>query len=321
MRTTTVVDIAGSFTGGAGTFRQELLKYIAEQDREDVLVIGDNNYLTSKWLVAREVIASKHKTKIALNNAGFLSPGGERTVLLRNVIHWSSQEEFDRLGFIPTQRMKKQIPVIRALANRSSAILVPSIGMAERVKRINPRLESRIAVLPNPLSPFSAPGQPSTTVPTVLVPMVPQPYKKLDDSLRQFEAAIRLVSQNIQVLVTATPDEIPGFEDSPFVHLIGRIGRKELEAHLATSRAIFFPSVFESFGYPVAEARTAGRWVIAPDIPQYREMAGPAHAPYTIGDEESLAAALLRSLTPCPDPDPAPFDPHSYFTKLLAPRS
>ena len=50
----------------------------------------------------------------------------------------------------------------------------------------------------------------------------------------------------------------------------------------ARSRAIYFPTDLESFGYPLAEARVSGQPVIARDTALNREIAGPALCRYTL---------------------------------------
>ena len=87
-----------------------------------------------------------------------------------------------------------------------------------------------------------------------------------------------------------------------------------MQAH---SRAIYFPTGLESFGYPLAEARVSGLPVIARDTALNREIAGPALYGYTQGDPDSLRHAVKVALTADVAPDPGPFDPEQYFGWLL----
>ena len=73
---------------------------------------------------------------------------------------------------------------------------------------------------------------------------------------------------------------------------MGRLPHSELRDLQARSRAIYFPTDLESFGYPLAEARVSGQPVIARDIAQNREIAGPALCGYTLGDLDSLRQAV-----------------------------
>ena len=85
----------------------------------------------------------------------------------------------------------------------------------------------------------------------------------------------------------------------------------------ARCRAVYFPTVLESFGCPLAEARISGRPVIAADTAQNREIAGPALCGYAPGDRDSLRSATERALTAEIAPDPGPFDPDAYFDWML----
>lgn len=49
---------------------------------------------------------------------------------------------------------------------------------------------------------------------------------------------------------------------------------KELGAHLASARALLFPSLTEGYGLPLVEALTLGVPVIASDLPVFREIGG-----------------------------------------------
>jgi glycosyltransferase involved in cell wall biosynthesis len=100
---------------------------------------------------------------------------------------------------------------------------------------------------------------------------------------------------------------------------VGRVDQQDLRQAWAGSRAIYFPTGVESFGYPLAEARVSGRPVIARDTPQNREIAGPALCGFTPGDAGSLRHATMLALTRQVPPDPAPFEPDAYFTWLLGP--
>jgi glycosyltransferase involved in cell wall biosynthesis len=53
---------------------------------------------------------------------------------------------------------------------------------------------------------------------------------------------------------------------------IGNCGDVELAAHLASARALLFPSLVEGFGMPLVEALGAGVPVIASDLPVFREI-------------------------------------------------
>lgn len=55
------------------------------------------------------------------------------------------------------------------------------------------------------------------------------------------------------------------------VQCVGRISYKQVLQHYATS-TLLFPSYIETFGYPLAEARSVGTIVLAADTPFAREV-------------------------------------------------
>ena len=81
--------------------------------------------------------------------------------------------------------------------------------------------------------------------------------------------------------VTADRAEVPpAVASHPRVQLVGRLPHAQLRELRARSRAVYFPTDLESFGYPLAEARVSGQSVIARDTAQNREVAGSALCGY-----------------------------------------
>ena len=122
-----IVDKAGATSGGARRFLLELETYMDKASRPDVHLIGEERLSTS-WLIKRE-LKGLGAERIALNNASFALPGCQRTVLLRNALHFANHEEFRALGYKPSDHMRRQIPVIRLLAHRADRIIVPCTAM------------------------------------------------------------------------------------------------------------------------------------------------------------------------------------------------
>jgi glycosyltransferase involved in cell wall biosynthesis len=70
----------------------------------------------------------------------------------------------------------------------------------------------------------------------------------------------------------------------------------EALAHLYSGcQAFVFPSLYEGFGLPVAEARACGAKVIASDLPEVREAGGPDTV-YVPPTRDGLRQALLQTL-------------------------
>jgi glycosyltransferase involved in cell wall biosynthesis len=200
-------------------------------------------------------------------------------------------------------------------------LVTPSTAMADRVRQVMPGLSQRVVVRPHPVSVDAIPDLPRD--PTILCPVLFAPYKQMGTRLAELLDAIdSLADPSVRLRITAEREEVPGsvaFHSR--VELAGRLGHRDLRQAWGRSRAVYFPTSIESFGYPLAEARACGRPVIALDSEQNREIAGPALCGFRPGDAGSLRAAVEAALTADVPADPAPFDPDTYFDWLLgAPR-
>jgi glycosyltransferase involved in cell wall biosynthesis len=255
--------------------------------------------------------------RVALNNVSFVSPGGERWTLLRNALHFLNGAEAASLDPALAAAMHRAAAVVRLSARRADVLVVPSTAMADRVTRILPGVRRRIVVRPHPVSADSVPQLPRD--PAILCPVLFASYKRMDERLGELLVAIREYGDPaVRLRVTASPADLPAsFAADPAIEFVGRVDQQDLRRVWARSRAIYFPTGLESFGYPLAEARVCGRPVIALATTQNREIAGPALCGYTTGDPGSLLQAVTLALTTEVAPDPAPFDPDAYFNWML----
>jgi len=318
--TAVYVDAAGGHTGGAGRFRIELYRYLDRVGRSDIKVIGVRRRLNSAWLARREVGRPARGRMVALNNVSFVLPGGERWTRLGNPLDFLTDEEWANLHPSLRRATRFRAPVVHMAARRSHVIVTPSAAMAERVARVMPCLRERIIPRLNPVSADSVPRQPRE--PIILCPVVFYAYKHMVTRITEWITAIdKHIDPEVRMLVTAERTEVPAsLAEHPRIKLIGQMPHSQLINLWARSRAIFFPSGIESFGFPLAEARVNGQPVIALDTAQNREIAGPALCGFTLGDTGSLRHATEQALTVELAPDPAPFEPDAYFSWLLGSR-
>jgi len=311
-----IVDAAGGQLGGAARFRFELLGYLDRTGRADVQVIGSQRQVSPGWLVRREMVGGKNGRRVALNNMGFFTRGGQRWTLLRNALDFLTEAEEAALR-PPSLRTMARRDAVRLAAHRSDVLVVPSTAMAERVVAIAPGLRRRIAVRAHPVSADPPSRRPRENA--IICPVVFKPYKPMAERLGALLQTVgELGDDSVRVLVTAARDELPeALAGHPRVELIGRLPHARLREWRARSLAVFFPTDLESFGYPLAEARVSGQPVIACDTEQNREVAGAALCGYSPDDPASLRRAVELALTTRVAPDPAPFDPDRYFDWLL----
>jgi glycosyltransferase involved in cell wall biosynthesis len=311
------VDAAGAQMGGAARFVGELYSYLDRAGRDDVRVIGGSRSVGPAWLLRREVASRRRGRFVALNNVSFVAAGGERWTLLANALHFLTDAEISELDPSLRQTAGRDAAVVRMAARRSDVLVTPCTAMAERVARVLPGLRQRVVVRLHPVSADSIPDLPRD--PAVLCPVLFAPYKQMAIRLAELLAAIdTLADPSVRLWITADRAEIPdAVALHPRADLVGRLGHRDLKHLWGRSRAVYFPTGIESFGYPLAEARASGRPVIARDTAQSREIAGPALFGFSPGDAASLQTAVGAALTADVRPDPAPFNPGAYFEWML----
>ncbi|WP_433392424.1 glycosyltransferase [Micromonospora sp. KLBMP9576] len=312
-QTQIVIDAAGGSGGGAGRLKTELDAFVAD-GTAPVRVIGRDRRLTASWLVRREVAAGGAPVVVALSNVSFAWRGAERRVLVHNALHFLAPAEEGLLKVQP-RSLRAQIPVVRNLLHRADVIAVPCSAMAARVADRVPAVRDRLLVLANPVSPVG-PRLPVDGV-SILVPVVPSPFKNVVAELRVLLAALDRRRHPARIRMTAHPHELPDdLARHPRLDLLGQLPHHELAEHWRRASAVFFPCELESFGYPLAEARVYGLPVLAPGTPQSREIAGGALVPYDLSDLDSLADALDDIDRPVVA-EPDAFERGAYFTRLL----
>ena len=319
MTAAVIVDVAGGPFGGAARFRAEVYRYLARAEREDVKVIGAERRVDPAWLVRREMTRPSTARRVALNNVGFVSPGGERWTLVANSWDFVTDEEAARLSLSDRAEIRCRSSVVHMAARRSDVIVAPCTEMAERITRVLPSVSSRVVVRMHPVSPGPLPDPRASQI--ILCPVLFYPKKRMHERVTDWiEAVDKHLSPEVRMLVTADPSEVSAeFASNPRIKLVGRLDLDRLSRLWAVSRAIYFPTSVESFGYALAEARVNGQPVIALDTPQNQEIAGQALCGFTQGDPESLRKATELALTTDTKPDPSPFDPDAYFSWMLGP--
>ena len=319
MTAAVTVDAAGGQMGGAARYRDELLGYLERTGREDVKVIGSLRRLRPSWLLCREMSSQARSRRVALNNVGFFTPGAQRWTLMGNALHFLLEGEESRLEPALRAKVRRDAVVVHLAARRSDVIVAPCTAMAERIATVRPELSSRVVVRLHPVSAALIPRLPGG--PVILCPILFYSYKQMPERITELLGAVGdLEDPSIRVQVTAHAAEVPvAVASHPQVKLVGRLPTRELREMQARSRAIYFPTGLESFGFPLAEARVSGQPVIARDTAQNREIAGPALCGYTPGDPDSLRDAIQVALKANVAPDPGPFDPDRYFGWLLGP--
>ncbi len=153
---------------------------------------------------------------------------------------------------------------------------------------------------------FAIPGRRSPQ-PMVLCVSTLHPHKGIETLLgafARFRAAhpeFRLVLAGMRGFAADAIDAlIRDLKLSDCVELTGWVSRERLYELYSQAFALVYPSRFEGFGMPVAEALAAGVPVACSDIEPLRSVAGGAALQFPPGDEGAIAATLERL---CADSD------------------
>lgn len=302
--------------GGAARFLDELKGWLARGQHPEVRLVGEGRSLSPQWLVRRDV-TTRSSLRVALNNVSFVGLGEHRT-LLRNALHWLSDSERAQHAAGLPRSFAAEVRIVRATARRADRLVVPCSAMADRVAAAAPHLADRLVVRHHPLTALPAPDESMPRA--ILVPVLLAGYKRMDRHLVSLLAALdRTDDRKTKVRVTARADQLPSeVAHDPRIELLGPLSTRDIAEEWRRCALVYYPTGLESFGYPLAEARASGRYVVAQSSEQNREIAGAALRGFVQGDSESLADALEAALAESlPTPDAAPFEPNSYFADLV----
>jgi glycosyltransferase involved in cell wall biosynthesis len=162
----------------------------------------------------------------------------------------------------------------------------------------------RVRVVSAPLyPPIGDLPDPEIAGPFFLYPSSTDPHKNHAVLLRAF-ADVAATRPGLKLVLTgasgrsaeAVAAEIERLGIGGAVLQLGFVPRPRLDALIARAVAITYPSRYEGFGLPLAEAMAAGRPVIASDLPVIREVVGEAAVLVAPDDDGEWGEAMVRVL-------------------------
>lgn len=245
-----------------------------------------------------------------LLNPGFTAPIAARIpqVTVFHDLQHKRHPEYFRWFDLPAWRL-----LLWASARRSARVIAVSEATRDDLLRFYPFLSAgRIDVVPHgvderffDLRARRAPAD------FLLCPSTTHPHKNHAALLRVFAGlrreypSLRLVLTGVrgfaQYEVDSAVREL-GLRDS--VDARGWAPREDIYELFRTARALVYPSRFEGFGMPVAEALAAGVPVACSGIEPLRSIAGGAAHLFPPEDEAAMAAAIRAALSAEPPPAP-----------------
>jgi len=235
-----------------------------------------------------------------LLNPGFTAPFNPpcpQVTVFHDLQHKRHPEYF-RWYDLPAWRL-----LLWTSARRSNRLIAVSAATRDDLLRFYPFLSpGRIDVVPHGVDDeFFALAARREPRDFLLCPSTTHPHKnhlrllRCFAQLRQRHPGLRLVLTGVKGFVH---EEVGRLARSlgPSVEVRGWVGRDELLELFRTARAIVYPSTFEGFGMPVAEALAAGVPLACSDIEPLRTLASGTGELFDPTDESAMAAAVERAL-------------------------
>jgi len=105
--------------------------------------------------------------------------------------------------------------------------------------------------------------------------------------------------EELDLVLVGGADRVPELESWPGLgrnrlHHFKRVTDIELRTLYSGAAALVFPSLYEGFGFPLAEAMSCGAPVVSSDIPSSREVCGDAAVFFQPRDPAHCVRAILR---------------------------
>ena len=187
----------------------------------------------------------------------------------------------------------------------ASVITTPSAFVRETVIELLGADPDRVHVVSAPLFTPAQSGSTGSSADgrSFLYPAITNPHKNHRTLLTAFAKVVAARDDALLVLTGA-----PGSADTGVTRMIeelrltanvrrlGRVPPEKLEALFRESAAVVYPSTYEGFGLPLAEAMTLGCPVIAADRTALPEVLGGAGILVGTDDVDGWAEAMLRLL-------------------------
>jgi glycosyltransferase involved in cell wall biosynthesis len=198
------------------------------------------------------------------------------------------------------------------ILRRADGIIAVSESTRQDAIRILKVAPEKIRAIYHGIAPefFSVPRQDSEAVcsrlglarPYLLFVGTIEPRKNLDLLLDAFERLPRSIREEFDLIVAgpcgwASPQTVARLGAIPGVRYLGYIAEGDLPGLFAGATAFVYPSLYEGFGFPVAQAMAAGTPVITSEVSALPEITGGAALLIDPRSEADLGNAIREMLT------------------------
>jgi glycosyltransferase involved in cell wall biosynthesis len=267
-----------------------------------------------QWGVARRAARERADVLISILNFGPVRSPIPQVVFQRNPVYFCP-DYLRTLGPSRALEIAATRALARAVMRASVRIITPSAAMREMIRAFYPDLPAeKFRVIPHgfgrdefetgaPLAPRTAAILSASPGVRLLYVSHAAAYKGIDVLLH----AGRLLRDGgfpFTIWLTIAPEDWPdGVAEylafierhnlGGHVKVLGRIPHDAVHRVYHSADLFVYPSLCESFGFPLVEAMASGLPIVAADRPLCREMCGEAAVYYPARD----AAALAREIT------------------------
>jgi len=202
------------------------------------------------------------------------------------------------------------------IMQHSAHIITPTAAMRDMIRQHHPNLPmTQFSVLPHAFNPVALAGNwterlqkefarlPDMAVKLLYVGHI-LPYKDLLFMLDVFAAACKQSAQPLYWFLTIAEEDWPAGYDvfitkvqqlqlTEHVILLGKLPGPVIGTLYQACDIVLFTSLCESFGWPLLEATSLAKPLLAVDVPLNRELAGNGAYYYQHGDHSSALKQLL----------------------------
>ena len=295
----------------------------------NIRVIATRAGLGSPWkrflwdqLVLRQIVKEQMvDVLVSASDFGMFYPPCREILMIGNSLYFSP---FYSKEILPRKSLKFRVQLFlrRCLVSLSvmsaKVVITPSQSMMALMREVIPSLDGKALVnyLGVPMELFSSRQSPNDGECRengdkpfqILYVSEYGDYKNLTVLLK----AVMILSEqgvtDFLLVLTADPWQYPDVEAvtreedqalashpliSPFVKFTGLVPYEDVSKLYADSDLFVFPSLAESFGYPVVEAMASGLPVVASDVPICREICGKGAVYFSPTEPADLATKIV----------------------------
>lgn len=204
--------------------------------------------------------------------------------------------ESDRTSTLNTIKATISRAIFRANLKWLDCVIVQTELMRKRIVETYPQLNGKVAVIPQPPPAWlldqgdaSRASGKSTGKLRLFFPAAPYPHK--NHGMLVDYASHEAAERDLET-ITLTCDRPAGQMLAQRIHWLGQLDPTEMRVHYTKADALVFPSLEESYGFPLVEAMYLGLPILCADRPYAHTLCGDSAIYFDPLSPGSLADAV-----------------------------